>query len=140
MDLDEYPHGDEMNDEDERGQARASRYHRRSSGIGDTVAEQRVYSPDARRGAPVARPPAMPLPEEGMLSRLARGVARIFAVLFLAAGIGMWMVYFGAMYVLGLFGEQSMLAEDVMNDLLFGLLSTLIALVLLMWSRADRAA
>ncbi|GEM_PF-4284271 len=138
--MEEYPYRDEMNDVDERGQVRASHYHRRSSGIGDTVAEQRVYPPDVRRGAPIRRPPVQPPPEEGMLSRLARGVARIFAVLFLAAGIGMWMVYFGAMYVLGLLGEPAMLAEDVMNDLLFGLLSTLIALVLLVWSRSERAA
>lgn len=75
-----------------------------------------------------------------MLERLARGVARVFAVLFLAAGIGLWMVYFGAIYVLGLLGESGMLAEDITNDLLFGLLSTLIALVLLMWSRSDKAA
>lgn len=138
--MEDYPYRDEMDDVDERGQARPSHYHRRSSGIGDTVAEQRVYPPDVRRGAPVRRSPAPPPPEEGMLSRLARGVARIFAVLFLAAGIGMWMVYFGAMYVLGLLGEPAMLAEDVMNDLLFGLLSTLIALVLLVWSRSERAA
>jgi hypothetical protein len=74
-----------------------------------------------------------------MVAHLARGVARIFAVLFLAAGIGLWMVYFGAMYILGLLGESGLMAEDVTNDLLFGLLSTLIALVLLMWSRSDRA-
>jgi hypothetical protein len=73
-----------------------------------------------------------------MIGHLARGVARIFALLFLAAGIGMWMVYFGAMYILGLFGGVGMTPEDISNDLLFGLLSSVIALVLLMWSRSDK--
>ncbi len=138
--MEEYPFGDEMNDVEDRGQASPGRYYRRSGNVGDTVAEQRVYPPDVRRGGPVRRPPVQRPPEEGMLSRLTRGVARIFAVLFLAAGIGLWMVYFGAMYVLGLLGEPGMLAEDVTNDLLFGLLSALIALVLLMWSRSDRTS
>lgn len=133
----EYPF-EEGNDYESQEQAASGPYYRRASGVGDTVAEQRVYPREARRPAPRRRsqPPAR---EEGMLSHLARGVARIFAVLFLAAGVGLWMVYFGAMYILGLLGESGLMAEDVTNDLLFGLLSTLIALVLLMWSRADRA-
>jgi len=73
-----------------------------------------------------------------MISNLVRGVARIFGLLFLAAGIGLWMVYFGAVYVLGLLGGAGMTPEDITNDLLFGLLSTLIALALLTWSRSDR--
>lgn len=111
-------------------------YYRRNSGVGDTVAEQRVYSGEPRRSAP--RRPAPAQPAEGMIGHLARGVARIFALLFLAAGIGMWMVYFGAMYILGLFGGTGMTPEDISNDLLFGLLSSVIALVLLMWSRSDK--
>ena len=135
----EYPFDDGTNDFEGREQPDSAQYHRRATGIGDTVAEQRVYARDVHRAAPRRRPPP-PRAEEGMLGRLTRGVARIFAVLFLAAGIGLWMVYFGAMYILGLLGEPGMLAEDITNDLLFGLLSTLIALVLLMWSRSDQAA
>jgi hypothetical protein len=65
-------------------------------------------------------------------------VARIFALLFLAAGVGLWMVYFTVMYVFGLMGGTGMVPEDISNDLTFGILSTLIALVLLMWSRSDK--
>ena len=135
----EYPFDEGTGDFEGRAQADSPQYYRRATGIGDTVAEQRVYARDARRAVPRSQAPP-PRSEEGMLGRLTRGVARIFAVLFLAAGIGLWMVYFGAMYILGLLGEPGMLAEDITNDLLFGLLSTLIALVLLMWSRADQAA
>ncbi len=133
----EYPF-DEGSDSYENQQRRTSgQYYRRASGIGDTVAEQRVYPPDAQR-ASRRRPEPAPRRDEGVLAPLARGVARIFSVLFLAAGVGLWMVYFGAMYILGLLGEPGMLAEDITNDLLFGLLSALIALVLLLWSRSDR--
>ena len=126
---------DEDSDEPE-SQERASSgsYYHRASGSGDTVAEARVY---AREPRPVARR-RQARAEEGMISNLVRGVARIFGLLFLAAGIGLWMVYFGAVYVLGLLGGAGMTPEDITNDLLFGLLSTLIALALLTWSRSDR--
>ena len=135
----EYPFDDNADNYDNQERRSSGQYYRRAGGIGDTVAEQRVYPPDAHRTARRGSAPP-PRRDEGVLAPLARGVARIFSVLFLAAGVGLWMVYFGAMYILGLLGEPSMLAEDITNDLLFGLLSVIIALVLLLWSRSDRVA
>jgi len=127
---------DEGSDElESQERASSGSYYQRPSGTGDTVAEARVY---AREPRPVARRRHQTRAEEGMISNLVRGVARIFGLLFLAAGIGLWMVYFGAVYVLGLLGGAGMTPEDITNDLLFGLLSTLIALALLTWSRSDR--
>jgi hypothetical protein len=118
---------------DDRDKASSGQYYRRS----DTVAEQRVYAGEPRRSYQ-KRPAAAPA-AEGMVAHFARGVARIFALLFLAAGIGLWMVYFTVMYVFGLLGGTGMAPEDIGNDLMFGVLSVLIALVLLMWSRSKEA-
>jgi hypothetical protein len=121
---------------EDRDKASQAQYYRR----GDTVSEQRVYAGEPRveprhsyqkRPAPAAG---------GVIAHFARGVARIFALLFLAAGIGLWMVYFTVMYVFGLLGSTGMAPEDINNDLLFGVLSVLISLVLLMWSRSKEAA
>lgn len=123
----------------EEGQApaedrdRGGQYYRRAAG--DTAVEQRVYGGEPRRA--YARRPSQ---GDGVVGHFARGVARIFALLFLAAGAGLWMVYFTVMYVFGLLGGGGMNPEDVSNDLMFGILSTLIALVLLLWSRTDKVS
>jgi hypothetical protein len=119
---------------EDREKGGSAQYYRR----GDTVSEQRVYAGEPRRTYQKRAAPA-PAPE-GMIGHFARGVARIFALLFLAAGIGLWMVYFTVMYVFGLLGGTGMAPEDISNDLMFGVLSVLIALVLLMWSRSKEAA
>lgn len=121
---------------EDREKASQAPYYRRS----DTVAEQRVYAGEPR-GEPRRSYPKRPAPAAGgVVAHFARGVARIFALLFLAAGIGLWMVYFTVMYVFGLLGGTGMAPEDISNDLMFGVLSVLIALVLLMWSRSKEAA
>ncbi len=118
---------------EDRERASEAQYYRR----GDTVAEQRVYASEPRaepRRSYQKRPAP---PAGGVIAHFARGVARIFSLLFLAAGIGLWMVYFTVMYVFGLLGGTGMAPEEIGNDLMFGLLSVLIALVLLIWSRSQ---
>lgn len=108
----------------------SGQYYRRTPG--DTAVDPRMYDP--------RRPARRQNQSAGVVGHFARGVARIFALLFLAAGVGLWMVYFTVMYVFGLLGGGGMSPEDVGNDLMFGILSTLIALVLLLWSRSDKVS
>ena len=62
----EYPFDEGMNDFEGREPPDSAQHYRRATGIGDTVAEQRVYARDVRRAAPRRRPPP-PRSEEGML-------------------------------------------------------------------------
>lgn len=133
----EYPFEEERDDLESQERVRYSAPYPPRPRIGDTVAEQRLHGHELR---PSAQRRRASRDEEGVFTNLARGVARIFALLFLAAGVGLWMVYFGAMYVLGLLGGPGMMPEDITNDLLFGLLSVFISHALLMWSRSDRVA
>ena len=64
-----------------------------------------------------------------------RQIARLLALLFFGAALGLWLTYFSVVYILDTLGYGSVSPEEILNDLLFGILSALIALILLIWSR-----
>ncbi len=82
--------------------------------------------------------------QEGFLQVLRQGVglalrqiARLLALLFLGAALGLWLTYFTIVYILDTLGYGSVAPDEILNDLLFGILSALIALILLVWSRQE---
>ncbi len=66
-----------------------------------------------------------------------RQIARLLALLFFGAALGLWLTYFTIVYILDTLGYGSVSPEEILNDLLFGILSALIALILLIWSRRE---
>jgi hypothetical protein len=68
-----------------------------------------------------------------------RQIARLLALLFFGAALGLWLTYFTIVYILDTLGYGSVSPDEILNDLLFGILSALIALILLIWSRQERS-